>query len=247
MILATVLFFGFLICALVLWVESAYWTIRRWRERRLVVNVLLLAFLIMATFLRLLFCMRFGTEKGKRIKRTLYTIGHSTRSIEEFIALLKAAQVELLADVRRFPGSRRHPQFGQAAVAQSLAKAGIEYRHFPDLGGRRSARKDSPNTAWRNAAFRGYADYMMSEAFHDAVDRLIELASHKCTAIMCAEALWWQCHRGLIADYLKAAGHKVIHLVGAGKTEEHPYTSAARIVNGQLSYAASETAAELFS
>ena len=178
---------------------------------------------------------------------TLYTIGHSTRRIEEFIALLKDAQVELLADVRRFPGSRRYPHFGQTALAESLAEVGIEYIHFSDLGGRRSARKDSPNTAWRNAAFRGYADYMLSDSFHAAIDRLLELARARRTAIMCAEALWWQCHRGLIADYLKAAGHKVIHLVGDGKSEEHPYTSAARIVNGQLSYAASETVAELFS
>jgi uncharacterized protein (DUF488 family) len=178
---------------------------------------------------------------------SIWTIGHSTRRIEEFIGLLTASGIQLLADVRRFPGSRRHPQFGQAALAASLAKAEIEYVHLSELGGRRSARKDSPNTAWRNAAFRGYADYMMTDSFQTGIDRLLEAASRKRTAIMCAEALWWQCHRGLIADFLKAAGHKVIHLVGDGKSEEHPYTSAARIVNGQLNYAASETAAELFS
>src|SRR5262245_66577775 len=123
----------------------------------------------------------------------IWTVGHSTLSIEEFIAMLKAQCIHALADVRRFPGSRRHPQFGQQALAQSLAGAGIEYLHFPELGGRRLARPDSPNTAWRNEAFRGYADYMATPPFRNGMKRLLALARKQRTAIMCAEALWWRC------------------------------------------------------
>lgn len=168
---------------------------------------------------------------------TLWTIGHSTRSIEEFLHLLREHHIDILADVRRFPGSRRHPQFGQETLSMSLQQAGIRYEHFPELGGRRSARKDSPNTAWRNAAFRGYADYMMTAAFTAGIARLLALAGRGRTAIMCAEALWWQCHRGLIADYLKAGGHDVIHIQAPNKSEPHPFTSAAHVVNGSLTYA----------
>src|SRR4051794_40103309 len=131
----------------------------------------------------------------------IWTIGHSTRSIEEFIGLLQANQIQTLVDVLRFPGSRRHPQFGQAQLSAALARVDIEYWHFPELGGRRTARSDSPNTAWRNAAFRGYADYMSTGAFPAAIDRLLRLAETRRTAILCAEALWWQCHRSLIADF----------------------------------------------
>ena len=171
---------------------------------------------------------------------TVWTIGHSTRAIEEFIALLKESEIEVLADVRRFPGSRRHPQFGQEQLAQTLRDSRIEYAHFPELGGRRPARPDSPNTAWRNAAFRGYADYMETPEFVRGVERLTEIAARKRAAIMCAEALWWQCHRGLIADYLKAHNSKVLHIMGPRKIEEHPYTSAATIVEGRLSYEAAD-------
>jgi uncharacterized protein (DUF488 family) len=174
----------------------------------------------------------------------IWTIGHSTRTAEEFIALLQGQAIAALADVRRFPGSRRHPQFGQEQLAKSLAGASISYTHFPELGGRRPARPDSPNTAWRNEAFRGYADYMMTEEFRKGVQRLLELAGQKRTAILCAEALWWQCHRGLIADYLKVRGHKIVHIVGPGKIEEHPFTSAARIVAGKLSYSAAQAELE---
>ena len=167
---------------------------------------------------------------------TLWTIGHSTRSAEELIALLRAQDIEALADVRRFPASRRHPQFNAGALQETLEVAGIVYAAFPDLGGRRPARKDSSNTAWRNESFRGYADYMETEDFRAALERLLELARAMRTAIMCAEALWWQCHRGLIADALKAQGACVLHIGGTGKVEEHPYTSAARIVDGRLSY-----------
>jgi uncharacterized protein (DUF488 family) len=168
----------------------------------------------------------------------LWTIGHSNRTLEQFLELLASQQIQLLADVRRFPGSRRLPHFGQENLAKSLAAAGIEYVHFPELGGRRKALPNSPNNAWRNEAFRGYADFMMTAEFRAGIDRLLHLARDKRTAIMCAEALWWQCHRSLIADYLKAAGHTVLNIMAGNKTEEHPFTSAARIVNGKLSYGA---------
>jgi uncharacterized protein (DUF488 family) len=174
----------------------------------------------------------------------IWTIGHSTRSLEDFIALLKENKIKALADVRQFPGSRRYPHFGQAQLAESLTRAGIEYFHFLELGGRRKTTADSPNRAWRHPAFRGYADYMMTENFRSGIARLLALAKEKRTAIMCAEAVWWKCHRGLISDFLKAHGHEVIHIMGAGKTEIHPFTSAAKIVDGKLSYAAAETEAE---
>ena len=168
----------------------------------------------------------------------IWTIGHSTRTFDEFLGLLNESEINALADVRRFPGSRRLPHFGRDALSASLARAGIAYEHFPELGGRRQPRADSPNTAWRNEAFRGYADYMMTDEFRAGITRLLDLAEQKRTAFMCAEALWWHCHRGLIADHLKAAGHEVLHILGPGKIEPHPFTSAARIVDGALSYAA---------
>ncbi|HEY2082604.1 MAG TPA: DUF488 domain-containing protein [Verrucomicrobiae bacterium] len=177
---------------------------------------------------------------------TIWTIGHSNRTLEQFLELLESQRIQLLADVRRFPGSRRLPHFNQENLSKSLADAGIEYVHFPELGGRRKAFANSPNNAWRNEAFRGYADFMMTEEFRAGINRLLELARSKRTAIMCAEALWWQCHRSLIADYLKASGHEVIHIMGANKTDEHPFTSAARIVDGKLSYGAESEPQFLF-
>ena len=144
--------------------------------------------------------------------------------------------MQTLADVRSFPGSRRYPQFNQENLARSLAGAGIEYLHFKELGGRRRAQPDSQNVAWRNESFRGYADYMETPAFALGIDRLMEVARQRRTAIMCSEAVWWRCHRSMISDYLKANGDEVIHIMAPGKSEEHPFTSAARIVNGQLSY-----------
>ncbi|HEX4644864.1 MAG TPA: DUF488 domain-containing protein [Verrucomicrobiae bacterium] len=129
------------------------------------------------------------------------------------------------------------PQFGQAQLSSALEKSGIEYFHFPDLGGRRKPQPDSPNTAWRNEAFRGYADYMTTEPFRAALGQLLQIARSKRTAMLCAEAVWWQCHRGLIADQLKAGWHTVWHIMGQGRVEPHPFTSAARIVEGRLSYA----------
>ncbi len=167
---------------------------------------------------------------------TVWTVGHSTRSGEEFAQILLAHGIQVLVDVRSFPGSRRYPQFNRAALAESLEQVGIEYKHEPRLGGRRTPRKDSHNTAWKNASFRAYADHMESEEFRNGVKDLLELASNALVAVMCAESLWWRCHRSLISDYLKAEGHTVTHILDQNKTEEHPFTSAARIVDGSLSY-----------
>jgi uncharacterized protein (DUF488 family) len=186
----------------------------------------------------------------------IWTIGHSTRAIDDFISLLKENEINLLADVRAWPGSKRYPQFNKDALTESLTAHGIRYEHFPELGGKRKSKPDSRNTAWRNASFRGYADYMEMEQFQKGVERLLaftrsdgltsrrnerdggEAVTPCATAIMCAEAVWWRCHRSLIADYLKARGMEVLHVLGANKIEPHPYTSAARLVNGELSYAA---------
>ena len=168
----------------------------------------------------------------------MWTIGHSTRTIDEFISLLKENEIKLLVDVRAWPGSKRYPQFNKDTLAESLNAHGIRYEHFPELGGKRKSKPDSRNTAWRNASFRGYADYMETEQFQKGIERLLDVAAEAGpTAIMCAEAVWWRCHRSLVADYLKARGVEVLHILGANKVEPHPYTSAARIVNGELSYA----------
>jgi uncharacterized protein (DUF488 family) len=167
----------------------------------------------------------------------LWTIGHSTRKIDQFTSLLEENGIKLVVDVRALPGSKRYPQFNKEALAQSLRERGIRYGHFPELGGRRKPRPDSRNTAWRNASFRGYADYMETEEFRKGAERLLDLANKTGrTAIMCAEAVWWRCHRALISDYLKAQGIEVTHIVDANKSEPHPYTSAARTVDGALSY-----------
>ncbi len=168
----------------------------------------------------------------------LWTIGHSTRNIDQFTALLKDNGIKLVVDVRSLPGSKRYPQFNKESLADSLGEAGIRYEHFPELGGRRKPKKDSQNTAWRNASFRGYADYMETEEFREGIERLLDFANKVGpTAIMCAEAVWWRCHRSLISDYLKVSGIEVIHILDANKTEPHPFTSAACIVGGTLSYA----------
>ena len=169
-------------------------------------------------------------------KIELWTYGHSTRSIEDFIEALASFDVRVLADVRSYPGSKRYPQFNKENLKASLTKAAINYQHFPELGGRRRARPDSLNIAWRNESFRGYADYMETEAFRDGILRLLEIARVSRTAVMCSEAVWWRCHRSLISDYLKAKGIEVNHIMLTGKSEPHPFTSAARIVNGELSY-----------
>lgn len=167
----------------------------------------------------------------------IWTIGHSTRSIDDFIALLEENAIESVADVRTLPGSKRYPHFNREALADSLGQRAILYQHFAELGGRRRARADSRNTAWRNASFRGYADHMETDEFCRGILRLLGLAGAQRTAMMCAEAVWWRCHRSLIADYLKARGDEVVHIIGTGKMQPHPFTSAARLVDGKLSYA----------
>lgn len=166
----------------------------------------------------------------------IWTIGHSTRSWEEFLGLLRENGIECVGDVRRFPGSRKYPYFSADTMAKELPKSGIAYVPLPELGGRRKPRPDSPNDAWRNSAFRAYADHMESGEYALGRLKLIETASRLRTTLLCSEAVWWRCHRGLIADDLKVSGAKVLHIMGRSKTTAHPYTSAANISNGQLIY-----------
>ncbi len=167
---------------------------------------------------------------------TLWTIGHSTHSIQAFTELLKAHQVQVLVDVRRFPFSRRHPHFNTEALEKSLAAIGIEYQTLPSLGGRRTPLPDSANTGWRNSGFRGYADYMQTEPFRAGISGLQELAEPRPTVIMCAEALPWRCHRSLIADDLVSRGWMVYHILSDSRIDAHVLTSFARLVDGQLLY-----------
>ena len=204
--------------------------------------------------------------------RVIYTIGHSTRSFEEFVSLLEAHGVTRLADIRTVPRSRRHPQFSRDALAAALPEAGIEYRHFPMLGGLRKPRPDSVNLGWRHAGFRGYADHMQTLSFHRGLAELIDFASGAARAagndvavppraviapaarasaharvrasgggppravIMCAEALWWRCHRQLVADALVARGFGVRHIISAGPAAAHELTAFARVIDGEVSY-----------
>jgi uncharacterized protein (DUF488 family) len=177
-----------------------------------------------------------GIGKRKEAGLTVWTIGHSTRELAEFLNLLALNKIELLADVRSHPGSRKYPQFNAAELGASLAAVGVEYVPFKILGGRRRALPDSRNTVWRNEAFRGYADYMETAEFEQGIGNLLKLASTKRTAIMCAEAVWWRCHRSMISDYLKAAGITVVHIIDERKNTIHPFTRAARIEGGKLVY-----------
>lgn len=162
----------------------------------------------------------------------VFTVGHSTRSIEELLALLTGHGIEVLVDVRRYPGSRRHPQFSRDSLARSLEEAGIRYVHEPDLGGRRAAHPDSPHTAWRVDAFRGYADHMETPEFKAALERLMRLGDSHAVVILCAEAVPWRCHRRLISDALVARGVEVRHILGAGRTDPHELDSNARVESG---------------
>jgi uncharacterized protein (DUF488 family) len=167
---------------------------------------------------------------------SIYSVGHGTRQIEEFVDLLRAADVKTLADVRSAPGSRRHPQFGQAALAASLTEAGIEYVHLPGLGGRRDAAPDSPHVALKVDAFRGYADHMSTDEFAADHAHLVAIARERTTAFMCAETLWWRCHRRLLSDRLTVDGWDVVHLLAPGKSEPHRLWDVARVVEGRLVY-----------
>ena len=173
----------------------------------------------------------------------IWTIGHSTHAIDAFLGLLRGHKIEAVADVRLMPGSKRHPHFNREALSASLQQIEMGYEHFPKLGGRRKPGPDSPNTAWRNEAFRGYADHMESSEFQRGMAKLSAFANQKRVAVMCAEAVWWQCHRALIADWLKVRGVEVLHILSENKVEPHPFTSAARVIDGQLSYRAPGEAA----
>ena len=168
---------------------------------------------------------------------TIWTVGHSTLSIEAFLALLADYRIEAIADVRRFPGSRRYPWFASEALAQTLPAHGIEYAWVPQLGGRRRVQPGSRNGGWRNASFQGYADHLDSAEFAEGLAQVVALAARRRTALMCAEAVWWRCHRALIADVLKLRGWHVVHILDARHATAHPYTSPARIVDGRLDYA----------
>ena len=181
--------------------------------------------------------------------RRLYTIGHSTRTIEEFVGMLREADVTRIADVRFFPGSRRHPQFGSDPLAQSLALHGIDYQHLRALGGRRRPLHDegrSRNALWRVEAFRNYADYAETEEFRAALARLERVAGERATAIMCAEAVWWRCHRRLVTDYLLARGWEVTHLMAPGQQQAGVLTPGAVVHgDGTIEYPAAEGQASL--
>lgn len=165
-----------------------------------------------------------------------YTVGHSTRSADAFLTLLTAHRIAQLADVRTIPQSRRHPHFSRDALATQLQEHGIEYRHFPGLGGLRRPRADSPNTAWKNASFRGYADHMMTSEFAEAFDELVTFGSVAPTAIMCAEALWWRCHRSLLSDALAMRGAHVLHIDSSGPARPHRLTEFAQNFSGKPVY-----------
>ena len=175
-------------------------------------------------------------ESPENAGTIIWTVGHSTRSSQEFNEILLAHGIDALVDVRSSPGSRRYPHFNKPELSHTLEASGIVYLHSSQLGGRRRPSPHSKNTAWKNASFRAYADHMDSDEFKKGIEGLIEMARSRRTAIMCAEALWWRCHRSLVADFLKAQGFEVIHLLDSQKTEPHPFTSAARIVEGRLSY-----------
>lgn len=167
----------------------------------------------------------------------IYTIGHSTHSANAFLALLRTHSVTQLADVRTMPMSRRHPHFNRDSLEKFLAASGIQYRHFGGLGGLRKPKRDSTNTAWKHPGFRGYADYMETEAFERAFRELVAFASEGPTAVMCAEAVWWRCHRQLLADALLVQGVPVWHIVGAD-AKPHEMSAFARILDGKVIYPA---------
>jgi uncharacterized protein (DUF488 family) len=169
---------------------------------------------------------------------SVLTVGHSNQPLERFLSLLAQHRVEALADIRRFPSSKKFPHFKQSSLAAALQKAGIEYHWFQELGGRRRKEKgdSSPNLGLYNAGFRSYADYMLTKEFQKGIDNLLEMAGHKRTAIMCAEALFWRCHRRLVSDFLDANGITVQHIMPTGELRPHKLTSGALVENGQVTY-----------
>lgn len=166
---------------------------------------------------------------------TIYTIGHSTRDLSDFLDLLKEQEIKLLVDVRSLPGSNKFPQYNQDDLKISLNNVGIDYFHCAALGGRRP-KVEKNTTSWRNTSFANYASYMKTAEFKAAIKNLEECAMQKRAVLMCAEAVWWRCHRSMIADYLKANGWEILHIINKQKLQQHPFTSPAKLVNGKLTY-----------
>lgn len=181
------------------------------------------------------------SPSGDAPQLTILTVGHSTRTLDDFLSLLKSHSVERLVDVRSIPKSRHVPQFNRESLAARLRARGISYVHLKDLGGRRHTRKDSINTGWRNASFRGYADYMVTNEFREGLERLLQLAATKRTAIMCAEAVPWRCHRSLIGDALLVRGVKVEDIMSPTSSREHVLTPFAHVEGKTITYPAPET------
>ncbi len=173
---------------------------------------------------------------AKNPSGSVWTIGHSNRSIEAFLNLLQHYKIKAVVDVRQFPGSRKYPHFNKENLSITLSENNLQYIHLLELGGRRKPNPDSPYTSWRHPAFRSYADYMDTDAFSEGIDMLEKIALQQETAYMCSEAVWWSCHRSMISDYLKVRGWEVNHILSPTKAELHPYTSPARIIDGKLSY-----------
>lgn len=174
--------------------------------------------------------------KEPKLKPAIYTLGHSTRAIEEFVGLLEEFSIRVLADVRTVPKSRHNPQFAGDALRVSLRKHGITYRHFPGLGGLRKATGTRRNAGWRNESFRGYADHMQSEEFLGALEKLVAIAKRKPTVIVCAEAVPWRCHRNLVADALAVRGFRVEHIMGMGASYLHRLTPFAKVRGTKITY-----------
>ncbi len=171
-----------------------------------------------------------------QINHIIYTIGHSTHSISIFVQMLQSYSIQTLVDVRSIPGSNKYPQFNKELLRNSLLDSSINYIHLLELGGRRKVNKNSHNNRWHNNSFRAYADYMETTNFTNAISELQSIANNSLTAYMCAESLWWRCHRSMISDYLKSKGWVVYHIMGIGKTEEHKYTEPAKLIDNMLVY-----------
>ena len=169
-------------------------------------------------------------------QKIVWTIGHSTRSFDEFASLLSAFHIRHVLDIRRFPGSKKFPQFNKEILASTLGIRGFKYTHLEDLGGRRNPMSGSKNTSWRVKAFQGYADYMETETFKKAITKLEKIAQTEYSVFMCSEAVWWSCHRSLVSDHLKVRGWTVMHIMGKEKAQQHPYTKAATVIQGTLHY-----------
>lgn len=169
-------------------------------------------------------------------KKIIYTIGHSTRTLEEFVKILQAYKIKELVDIRSIPRSRYTPQFNEETLSQDLAKFGIDYQHLTDLGGLRKTRKDSPNGAWKNESFRGFADYMQTENFQHGLKELTEIAKKKTTAIMCAEAVPWRCHRSMVGDALLVRGFEVKDIFNLTEAREEKITEFAKVVGEKITY-----------